>query len=67
MGVGALGAELCHDEVAKGHRASDISGGIFCTQPPNTHNVFVLCRQLLPRVDKSLVFIWPMGVIGAVP
>ena len=29
MGVGALGAELCHDEVAKGHRASYVCGGIF--------------------------------------
>jgi len=29
MGVGALGAELCHDEVAKTHRASYVGGGIF--------------------------------------
>jgi len=39
----------------------------FSTQPSNTHNVFVLCRQLLPWVDKSFVFTWPMGIIGAVP
>ena len=39
----------------------------FSTQPSNTHNVFVLCRQLLSWVDKSFVFTWPMGVIVAVP
>ena len=28
MGVGALGAELCRDEVGKRHRASYVGGGI---------------------------------------
>ena len=40
---------------------------VFSTQTSNTEKGLVLRRQLLPRVDKSFVFTWSLGVIGAVP
>ena len=55
MGVVVLGAGLRHGEVAKRYLALDF-GAVLTISQSNTHNAFVLWRQLLPKIDKSFVF-----------